>query len=351
MTIPPTMRAALLTRHGGLDALEVVDDHPTPSPGPGEVLVRVDACAINNTDINTRVGWYAQSDDDDGAWGGALSFPVVQGADVCGVVAAVGEGVAHERIGERVLVDPWVRDPSAPGDLERAGYLGSERDGGYAAFLVAPSINAHSVSRRLTAVQLASFPTSAGTALDMLRRAGVTAGECVLITGASGGVGGYAVQIAKALGATAIGVCDPTKADGVRAFGAAHVIDRDADLVPALAALGIDRVDVVADVVGGPRWPSYLAALRRGGRYVISGAIGGPIVELDLRTLYLEDLTMIGATITEPSVFAELVELIEAGGIQPAVAATFPLAQVKDAQTMFMEKGFVGKIVLDVAAG
>jgi NADPH:quinone reductase-like Zn-dependent oxidoreductase len=104
-------------------------------------------------------------------------------------------------------------------------------------------------------------------------------------------------------------------------------------------------------VVGGPQWPSYLAALRRGGRYVISGAIGGPLVELDLRTLYLEDLTLIGATITVPSVFAELVQLIETGAIQPAVAATFPLAQVKAAQQAFIAKDFVGKIVLDVAAG
>ncbi|MGI9116785.1 MAG: zinc-binding dehydrogenase [Gaiellales bacterium] len=343
------MRAVLLTRHGDLDALVEVDDPPTPQPGPGQVLVRVDACALNNTDINTRVGWYAQSDDDAGAWGGALAFPVVQGADVCGVVAAVGEGVAHERVGERVLVDPWVRDPAAPDDLDRAGYLGSEFDGGYAEFLVAPSVNAHPVSRRLTAVQLASFPTAAGTALDMLRRARVAAGEHVLITGASGGVGGYAVQIAKALGAIPIGVCDPAKADGVCALGAAHVIDRDADLAAALIDLGVGTVDVVADVVGGDAWPGYLAALRRGGRYVISGAIGGPIVELDLRTLYLEDLTLIGATITDPAVFAELVELIESGAIQPAVAATFPLEQIKEAQRMFVAKGFVGKIVLDIA--
>ena len=351
MTIPATMRAVLLTHHGDIDALEVVDDHPTPQPGSGEVLIRVEACAINNTDINTRVGWYAQSDDDAGAWGGALDFPVVQGADVCGVIAAVGDGIAHERVGERVLVDPWVRDPAAPDDLERAGYLGSEHDGGYAEFLVAPAINAHAVSERLTAVELASFPTSAGTALDMLRRAGVQPGEQVLITGASGGVGGYAVQIARALGAIPIGVCDPAKAEGVRALGAAHVIDRAADLVQALASLGVGRVDVVADVVGGPHWSSYLAALRRGGRYVISGAIGGAIVELDLRTLYLEDLTLIGATITEPRIFAELVELIESGVIRPAVAATFPLEQVREAQTMFVAKGFVGKIVLDVAAG
>ena len=137
MTVPATMRAVLLTRHGDLDALVVADDQPVPTAGPGEVLVRVLACALNNTDINTRVGWYAQDEDDDGAWGGALAFPVIQGADVCGDVCAVGDGVDAARVGERVLVDPWVRDPAAPHDLERAGYLGSEHPGGYAEYMVA----------------------------------------------------------------------------------------------------------------------------------------------------------------------------------------------------------------------
>ncbi len=351
MTVPATMRAVLLTRHGDLDALVVADDQPVPTAGPGEVLVRVLACALNNTDINTRVGWYAQDEDDDGAWGGALAFPVIQGADVCGDVCAVGDGVDAARVGERVLVDPWVRDPAAPHDLERAGYLGSEHPGGYAEYMVAPAVNAHPVSDRLTPAAYASFPTAAGTALDMLRRAGLAAGETVLVTGASGGVGGYAVQLARALGATPIAICDPAKADGVRALGAAHVLSRDEDVAPQLAALGVPHVDVVADVVAGPRWPQLLDALRRGGRYVISGAIGGPVVELDLRSLYLEDRVMIGATITEPAVFAELVALIEAGAIAPSVAATYPLEAIHDAQRAFVEKRFVGKIVLDVGAG
>ena len=120
MTVPPTMRAVLLTRHGDLEALVLDPAWPTPQPGPGELVIRVDACAINNTDINTRVGWYAQGDDN-GAWGEPLAFPIIQGADVCGVVAQVGEGVPHERVGERVITDPWVRDPAAPDDLDRAG--------------------------------------------------------------------------------------------------------------------------------------------------------------------------------------------------------------------------------------
>ena len=351
MSVPAAMRAVHLTRHGGLDALVVVDDAPTPQPRAGEVLVRVLACALNNTDINTRVGWYAQDEDDDGAWGGALAFPVIQGADVCGEVAAVGDGVDAGRIGERVLVDPWVRDPAAPDDLLRAGYLGSEHPGGYAEYVAVPAINAHRVSDRLSPVELASFPTAAGTALDMLRRAGLAAGETALVTGASGGVGGYAVQLARALGATPVAVCDPAKRDGVLALGAAHALDRDADPLPQLDALGLGRVDVIADVVGGPRWPALLDALRRGGRYVVSGAIGGPLVELDLRSLYLEDRVLIGATITEPAVFAELVRLVEDGAVRPSVAATFPLERIHDAQQAFMDKRFVGKIVLDVAGG
>ncbi len=349
MTIPPTMRAVLLTKHGDLDALVLDEAWPTPEPGAGEVLLRVDACAINNTDINTRVGWYAQGDDN-GAWSGEpLVFPIIQGADVCGVIAAVGEGVAHERLGERVLVDPWLRDAAAPDDLERAGYVGSEVNGGYADFMVVPARNAHSVASQLSPVQLAAFPTAAGTALDMLRRAAVGPGDHVLITGASGGVGSYAVQIAKALGAVPIAVCAPVKAELVRELGAAVTVDRGAELAPALAELAIDKVDVVVDVVGGEGWPALLEVLRRGGRYVVSGAIAGPLVELDLRTLYLNDLTLLGATITPPAIFAELVTMIETGAIRPVIAATFALDEIREAQEVFLAKGFVGKIVLDVA--
>ncbi len=343
------MRAVLLTKHGDLDALVLDEAWPTPAPGAGEVLLRVDACAINNTDINTRVGWYAQ-DDDNGAWGGEpLVFPIIQGADVCGVIAAVGEGVAHERLGERVLVDPWLRDAAAPDDLERAGYVGSEVNGGYADFMVVPARNAHGVASQLSPVQLAAFPTTAGTALDMLRRAAVGPGDHVLITGASGGVGSYAVQIAKVLGAVPIAVCAPAKAELVRELGAAVTVDRGAELAPALAALAIDKVDVVVDVVGGEGWPALLGVLRRGGRYVVSGAIAGPLVELDLRTLYLNDLTLLGATITPPAIFAELVTMIETGAIRPVIAATFALDEIREAQEVFLAKGFVGKIVLDVA--
>src|SRR5690606_17785152 len=133
------------------------------------------------------------------------------------------------------------------------------------------------------------------------------------------------------------------KAAEVMALGADRVIDRDADLV---ATLGPDCVDVVLDLVGGPGWPQLLDVLKKGGRYVISGAIAGPLAQIDLRTLYLKDLTLFGATFQEDEVFENLVRHIESGLIRPVVARIYPLSDIVQAQKDFLEKGHVGKLVL-----
>ena len=156
------MRAAVLTGHGGLDKIEVRNDVPVPQPVAGEVLISVGACGMNNTDINTRTAWYSRSvteatggggadgfaaaAEGDSTWGGTgLRFPRIQGADVAGRIVAAGAGVAEARIGERVLVDPWLRDPEHPGDRSKAGYLGSERDGGFAEYVAVPAVNAMAI--------------------------------------------------------------------------------------------------------------------------------------------------------------------------------------------------------------
>ena len=336
------MRAVLTTGHGGYERLEYRDDVEVPSPGPRDVLIAVGASAVNATDINTRVGWYSQGSDDTGWTGEPLRFPRIQGIDACGRIVAVGHEVDPARVGDRVLVEPAIREPLgwAP---HRSLYLGSEVDGAFADFLAVPSVHAWTIDCPLTDTELATFPCAYGTAENLLTLANVTAGQVVLVTGASGGVGSAAVQLATARGATVIAVTSPDKADALRSLGATEVIGRDDD---PCQLRGRDSVDAVIDVVGGPNWPRLLDALRPGGRYAVSGAIGGASVTLDLRTLYLKDLQLLGGTIVEPHVFRGLIGRIERGEVAPVVAAVYPMSEIVTAQQLFESKQFVGKIVL-----
>lgn len=355
MTLPDTMQAMVLTGHGGLDNLAWREDVRVPHPAAGEVLIRVGASAVNNTDINTRTGWYSKAvrgdtnaaaatgydgaSAADGGWSGALSFPRIQGADCCGEIVAVGEGVDSARLGERVLVRPMYRP--AGGDPEALITFGSERDGGFAEFATVEAEQALRIDSPLSDVELASFPCAFSTAEGMIQRAGLGA-ERVLITGASGGVGSAAVQLAKRRGAHVTAMTSPAKADDLRALGADAILGRE-DALPK------DAFDVVLDLVGGPRWPALLDALAVRGRYVTSGAIAGPIVELDLRTLYLKDLTLVGSTRQDPEVFTDLVGYIERGEIRPVLAETFRLRDLRAAQEVFLEKSHMGKIGIVVA--
>jgi NADPH:quinone reductase-like Zn-dependent oxidoreductase len=354
--IPRTMKGVLLKGHGGPDQLEYRSDVPVPTPAAGEVLVKVGAAAINNTDINTRIGWYSKSvatatgeaavqkasGATDGGWAGnPFVFPRIQGTDVCGRIVAVGAGVAQARIGERVLVDPVLRP--ADGSLRDVGYVGLERDGGFAEFVTVPAGNVFPIESALTDAELASFPCAYGTAENLLTRARVASGDKVLVTGASGGVGSAAVQLARLRGARVIAVTTREKAGDVVALGAAQVIERSANPVDSL---GRESMDVVVDVVGGEAFAGLLDVLKRGGRYAVAGAIAGPVVPLDLRTLYLKDLTLLGCTVTTPAVFSRLISLIQEGALRPVVRAVYPLADLAVAQSDFLGKAQAGKIVL-----
>lgn len=359
MSLPTSMTAVLLTGHGGTEMLQHRTDVAVPAPGPDDVLVQVGAAGVNNTDINTRIGWYSKSvtgdtnsgaggiaevDQSDATWSGEpLPFPRIQGADVCGEVVAVGSNVSIERIGERVLGRAMMRHPQPdPNNPFACWTLGTDADGGFAQFASIPDYGAVVVDSDWTDVELASIPCAYSTAENMLHRAGVGA-ERVLITGASGGVGSAAIQLAKRRGATVTAVSGTAKADEVEAIGADRVIDRDADL---LATLGASTFDVVVDLVAGDQWPVFMELLRPGGKYVTSGAIAGPICEIDIRTLYLKDLTLFGATFQPDEVFANLVGYIERNEIRPLVAATYPLSDIAQAQDDFIAKRHVGKLVL-----
>jgi NADPH:quinone reductase-like Zn-dependent oxidoreductase len=358
MTLPTTMTGVYLIGHGGLDQLDYREDIPVPSPKANEVLIRVTAAGMNNTDINTRIGWYSkkvtgstdiggsegfdETDVEDSSWsGGALELPRIQGADVCGVIEAVGSDVDSSRIGERVLVRTMLQTYTDFKPMD-CWTIGAEMDGGFAQYTVAPSLESYAIDSDWSDAELASIPCAYSTAENLLHRSNVGA-ETVLITGASGGVGSAAVQLAKRRGATVIAVSSASKTDQVLAIGADKVVDRNADFV---AELGSNSVDVVIDLVAGDKWPSLLEVLKRGGRYAVAGAIAGPIVELDVRTLYLKDLSLLGCTFQDEVVFSNLVSYIEKGEIKPLVSKTYPLSEIAQAQTDFLDKKFTGKLVL-----
>ncbi|GIU53504.1 alcohol dehydrogenase family protein [Shewanella sp. KT0246] len=348
--IPATMTGVQLIGHGGPEMLQLNQHIAVPTLTDNEVLIRVLAAGVNNTDINTRTGWYSKSDvksgdaeSDDTSWSGnTFVFPRIQGADVCGVIVAVGNKVSQNRIGERVLIEPCLREHNGQ-QLTSPWYFGSECDGGFAQYTKVASQYACAINSSLTDAELASFPCSYSTAENMLTRANVGSTDTVLITGASGGVGSAAIQLVKARGAKVIAITSPSKNEHLLSLGADKVLARDVDLVEVL---GNNSVNVVIDLVAGKQWPQLLEVLKPGGRYAVSGAIGGALVDLDVRTLYLKDLSFFGCTVLAPQVFQNLVTCIESGKIKPLVAKTFALEDIATAQDIFQQKQFVGKIVL-----
>ena len=351
------MKAVVTTGNGGFDRL-VWRDVPVPDLGPSEVLLRVLAAGVNNTEINTRLGWYSSSvtaatnaaaeieeerptQKADGGWNEATPFPFIQGTDCCGRVVEVADGVDPSLLGRRVLVRACMR-PHGFESMDNI-WMGSDFDGAFAEYVKVPASEVFDVRCDWTDAELASIPCAYATAENMLHRSRAAAGEHVLVAGASGGVGSAAVQLAKRRGATVTAIAGASKADQVLAIGADRVIDRHDDMV---AILGEESVDLVVDNVAGPHFDSMLKVLRRGGRYTSSGAIGGPLVTLDMRTFYLKDITLVGCTAWDEPVFPNLVGYIERGEIRPLVAATFPLEHIADAQRQFLEKRHVGKFVL-----
>ena len=241
MTLPTTMQAVVLTGHGGPDKLELRGDWPMPEFGEDDVLIRVGAAGVNNTDINTRTGWYSKAvtgdtaasaagaTAEDGGWAGVpLAFPRIQGADICGRVVAAGAAIDRGLIGRRVLV----RTMQPAGDSAEGPVtvtVGSEMDGGFADYVAMPAAMVVPVECGWTDIELASIPCAWSTAENMLERAGVATGDRVLVTGASGGVGSAAVQLAKRRGAHVSGIAARSKHDFLKRIGADRLIGREED--------------------------------------------------------------------------------------------------------------------------
>ncbi|WP_411746141.1 alcohol dehydrogenase family protein [Reinekea sp.] len=354
-----SMKAVVTLANGGYDMLSY-QDVPIPTLSADEVLVQVLAAGVNNTEINTRLGWYSSkvtqgtealsenesekesaADESDGGWNEVTPFPFIQGTDCCGRIVAVGENVDTKRINERILIRSCIRNQGW--DSPENIWMASDFDGAFAQFVKVPASEVFAVDCNWTDAELGTIPCAYGTAENMIHRANVKAGDHVLVAGASGGVGSAVVQLAKCRGAVVTAIVGKDKKVEAQAIGADRIVERGLNLV---AELGEKSIDVVIDNVAGESFGQMTEVLKRGGRYASSGAIAGPLVTLDMRNLYLKDLTLIGCTGWDEPIFPNLIRYIERGEIRPLLAKTFPLENIVEAQKEFTEKKHVGKFVL-----
>ncbi|MDV6318731.1 zinc-binding dehydrogenase [Chromohalobacter sp. HP20-39] len=363
--LPDTMAAMLLTGHGDIDKLAYRQDVSTPSPARGEVLVQVTATAKNNTDRKAREGLYPTKDKGDTTSfqiGGSptLTFPRIQGADVAGRVVAVGEDVSAERIGQRGLLDFNIYADARPDINLTPDYYGHGADGGFAEYIAVPSAQFHTVDNpELADAELAAMGMcSYQTALHMLNAANVKAGERVLVTGASGGVGTALIRLCRIMGATPYALSQPDKAEALLALGAEAVLDRSdmQDFTEKVRELTQDQpIDAVMDLVGGEMTDRFIDTMifdmkRRTTypRLSIAGASGGNISEIMWTRIYLYQVQIFGVSHGTRDEAEQLVAWIRGGQLKPVLHAAFKLSELHDAERYFVNRNsnYLGKIVI-----
>jgi len=340
------MKALCYKQHGDLDVLRYTDV-PDPSPHEGEVLVRVRACALNHLDIWVRRGWP----------GLKLEMPHWGGSDMAGEVAGLGPGVSGWQIGQRVVVDPGVN--TLVDEFTRRGehsvspgykILGEQLRGGLAEYVVAPAANLVAMPDHVDFPAAAAPLLAALTAWRMLiHRAKLKAGETVLVVGAGGGVNTMAIQIARLAGATTYVVAgDEEKAAKARDLGADLVMDRsqvdwDREIFRLTGRRG---VDLVVDNVGAATLEASIRAVARGGRIVIVGNTTGPLTEIDIRYVFVKQISIIGSTMGSHQDFLEITALLWAGKLKPVIHTVSPLREGREAFALMERGGQFGKIVL-----
>jgi NADPH:quinone reductase-like Zn-dependent oxidoreductase len=332
------MRALLLRRHGGLDDLEVAADYPTPKPGDGEVVIRVRAASFNYHDVFTMRGMP----------GIKVPLPVVIGLDMAGEVAEVGAGVAGCKPGDRVLVNPVNK---------KKGLMGEMLDGGMAEYCRVAADQLVAMPAGVTFEQAAALPVAYGTAHRMLiTHRTVTAGDKVLVLGASGGVGTGCVLLAKMLGAEVIACASSAeKLDRLKALGADHGVDYTKTDWSKWAVEKYGKpqrrsydggVDVVINFTGGDTWVPSLRCLKRGGKLLVCGATAGYDPKEDLRYVWSFELQIVGSNSFYDEDLAALMTLIAAGKIKPVIDKVLPLDEAREGLRLIADREVIGKVVV-----
>ncbi len=341
------MKAVTIRGHGGRDALRF-EEIADPEASAGRVVVRVKAVALNHLDVWVREGWP----------GLKLAFPHVFGADVAGVVEAVGPGVSGVKAGDEVVVNPGLscgrcRECLSGNDVMCREYtiLGEHVSGGYAEKVGVPAQNVLPKPRNLSFDEAACVPLVFLTAWHALvARAAVRAGETVLVHAAGSGVGSAGIQIAKLLGATVITTAGTdAKCERARQLGADHAVNYSTHdfLAEVRRITGKRGADVVFEHVGKATWEKSLLALARGGRVVTVGATTGYDPPTDLRHVFYRSLSVLGSTMGSKGELFDVLALVEQGKLRPVLDRVMPLAEAAAAQKLLEERGNFGKVVLN----
>jgi NADPH:quinone reductase-like Zn-dependent oxidoreductase len=338
------VRAAIFHEFGGPEVIRI-EDVPVPLPGEGEVLLRVEAAALNHLDLWVRRGLPIET-----------TMPHIGGSDIAGIVHALGPGVDGVEPGARVVVDPSLHcgrcDWCRRGDTVLCAeyrIIGEHTQGGFAEYVAVPAANLLRVPEAVALTDAAAAALVFLTAWrGLVSRGRLRAGERVLVTGASGGVATAAIQIAKHLGATVHAVTTTAHVERVRDLGADAVYDRAAgDFSRQLwADTGKRGVDVVFDSVGAALWQQNLRSLAKLGRLVTYGATTGPVGETDLRVVFWKQLEILGTTMAERAEFEAVMELVFTGALRPVIDRVWPLDRAREAHEVLERGEQFGKIVL-----
>lgn len=346
--VTKTMRAMVMHRHGGPEVLTLETAWPRPQPGPGEIVVQVQACALNYLDIFTR----------EGMPGEPTPLPHITGGDVAGVVAEVGPGVERPRPGDRVLINPnWGCgrcEYCRQGEVTRClhGHMLGEMDpGGLAEYVKCPATQAIPVPAEYSLDLAACLPVAWGTAWRMLITHGrPVPGDVVLVLGAAGGVGLGAVQMARIAGTRVIALASSDeKLARIKAFGADEVINyaTDADWDVTVRRLtGKRGADVIIETVGEATWERSIRALGKGGRLVTSGATSGPIGPTDIRYLFRREQRLMGSNGWTHDELLRVAALAFRGALTPVVDRVLPLAQAAEGEMVLERRQVFGKVII-----